>query len=100
MVKNPPTMQKNTEDAGDPGLMPGSGGSLEEEMSTHSSILAWENPMEGGARRARVHGIAESDMIKATEHAHKKLISSPPYDLSKHLETLTYSESWHSCVSR
>ena len=59
-VKNPPTVQENTEDAGDPGLMPGSGGSLEEEMSTHSSILAWENLKEGGARQARVHGIAKS----------------------------------------
>ena len=27
--------------AGDPGLIPGSGRSLEKEMATHSSILAW-----------------------------------------------------------
>ena len=31
-------------DAGDTGLIPGSGRSLEEEMATHSSILAWEIP--------------------------------------------------------
>ena len=31
-------------------------------MATHSSILAWENPMERGAWRTAVHGIAkESD---------------------------------------
>ena len=30
--------------------------SLEKEMATHSSILAWKNPMGGGAWRATVHG--------------------------------------------
>ena len=31
-------------DVGDVGLIPGLGRSLEEEMATHSSILAWEIP--------------------------------------------------------
>ena len=36
---------------------------LEEEMGIHSSILAWENPMDGGAWQTTVHGITkESDM--------------------------------------
>ena len=30
--------------AGDPGLIPGSGRSLEKEMATHSSTLAWKIP--------------------------------------------------------
>ena len=30
---------------------------LEKEMATHSSILAWENPMDGGAWRATVHRV-------------------------------------------
>ena len=30
--------------AGDPGLIPGSGRSLEKEMATHSSSLAWKIP--------------------------------------------------------
>ena len=30
--------------SGDPGLISGLGSSPEEEMATHSSTLAWENP--------------------------------------------------------
>ena len=41
---------------------------LEEEMATHSSMLAWKNPMDTGAWRATVHGVTESD---TTEHAHR-----------------------------
>ena len=33
---------------------------LEEGMATHSSILAWRIPMDRGAWRATVHGVAES----------------------------------------
>ena len=36
------------------------GGEEEEEMATHSSILAWENPMDRRAWQATVHGVAES----------------------------------------
>ena len=32
---------------------------LEKEMATHSSILAWENPMDRGAQWATVHGVAK-----------------------------------------
>ena len=38
MVNNPPA------NAGDSDLIPGSGRSLEEEIATHSCILAWEIP--------------------------------------------------------
>ena len=33
---------------------------LEEAMATHSSILAWRIPMDKGAWRATVHGVAKS----------------------------------------
>ena len=45
---------------------------LEEGMATHSSILAWRTPMDGGAWRAIVHRVAESDMTEVTQHtAHR-----------------------------
>ena len=44
MVKNP---LNNAGDTGDSGLIPGPGSSLEEEMATHSSILAWKIPWTG-----------------------------------------------------
>ena len=50
VVKNLPA---NAEDMG--GEEP-----LEEEMASHSSILAWENPMDRRAWQATVHGVAES----------------------------------------
>ena len=54
MVKNPSEMQEiGVQSLGweDP---------LEEGMATHSSILAWRIPMDRGAWRATVHGIAKS----------------------------------------
>ena len=33
---------------------------LEEEIATHSSILAWKNPMDRGAWWATDHGVTES----------------------------------------
>ena len=36
---------------------------LEEEMATHSNILAWKNPMDRRAWRATVHGVAKSQTL-------------------------------------
>ena len=33
---------------------------LEKEIATHSSILAWKNPMDRGAWQSIVHGVAKS----------------------------------------
>ena len=62
VVKNPPAG-----DAGDMGLIPGSGRSPEGEMATHSSILAWEIPWteEPGGLYA-VHGVTKSQYFKYT----------------------------------
>ena len=33
---------------------------LEEEMATHSSVLAWKIPVDRGAWQATVHGVVKS----------------------------------------
>ena len=54
--------------AGDLDLIPGSGRYLEKEMAIHSSILAWKNPMDRGARGATVHEVTESDTTEQLNH--------------------------------
>ena len=41
-------VKKSTCNAGDLGSVPGSEDFLEKGMAAHSSILAWENPMDRG----------------------------------------------------
>ena len=53
-VKNPPATWKTWV------LALGWEDPLEEGMATHSSILAWRIPMDGGAWQATVHGVAKS----------------------------------------
>ena len=52
MVKNSPA---NAVDRRDAGSIPGWEDPLEEGMATHSSVLAWKNPMVRGAWQATVH---------------------------------------------
>ena len=54
MVKSLPAVQETGV------LSLGQDDPLEKEMATHSSILAWKNPMDRGALQATVHGIAKS----------------------------------------
>ena len=58
----------STCNAGDAGLIPGLGRSLEESMATHSSILAWRIPWTEKSGRLQSMGLQESDM---TEHTHR-----------------------------
>ena len=46
--------------AGDPGSIPGLGRSLGEGNGTPLQYSCWENPMDGGAWWATVHGVAKS----------------------------------------
>ena len=69
VVKNPPAMQKTQEMPWDQPL--GGEDPWEEDMATHSSILAFENPMDRGTWQATVHRVTQSDMIEVTENAHQ-----------------------------
>ena len=63
MVKNTPV---NEGDVKDVGLIPGSGRSHGEGHGSSLQYSFLKNPMDRGARRATVHGVAESDMTEVT----------------------------------
>ena len=61
---------------------------LEEEMATCSSILGWNNPMDRGAWRATVHGVAKSQTLNNNNkwgiHIWKKMLKKQtPQNLLK-----------------
>ena len=47
---------------------------LEKEMAIHSSILAWENPMDRGVWRATDHGVTKPNVTEQVKaHTHRIL---------------------------
>ena len=54
MVKNLPA---NEGEAGDALQAPAREDPLGEELATHSSVLAWKNPIDRGTWWATVHGL-------------------------------------------
>ena len=63
MVKNPPA---NAGDIREPGLIPGSGRSPGGGHGNPLQYSCLENPMDRGAWRTIVCGVAESDTTEAT----------------------------------
>ena len=53
MVKNSPTMQEAQVQS------LGQEDTLDKEMATHSSILAWQNPTDRGTWWTTVHGVSK-----------------------------------------
>ena len=72
VVKNPPT---NARDAKDKGSIPGSGRSSGEGNSNPCQYSGLENPMDRGAWRATVYGVARVGQDLATK-------PPPPPELS------------------
>ena len=56
-VKNPPAVQQMQETRV---RSPGQEDPLEEDMASHSSVLAWRIPTDRGAWRATVRGVTKS----------------------------------------
>ena len=64
MIKNPPA---NAGDIRDADSIPGLGRSPGGGQGNPLQYSCLENPMDRGAHRATVHGVAESDVIEVTE---------------------------------
>ena len=62
LVKNPPTIQETSCNAGDPGSSLGQEDPLEKKMTTHSSILPLEIPWTEDPGRLQSMGSKESDI--------------------------------------
>ena len=74
MVKNPPAS------AGDPRLIPGSGRSPGEGNGNPLQCSCLKNPMDRGAGRITILGVAESD---TNEHAHRRMSKETSGNSSK-----------------
>ena len=66
--------KESTYNVEDPGSIPGLGRSLEKEMATHSSILAWRIPWTVACQAPLAMGSQESDTTWRLNHHHHENI--------------------------
>ena len=63
MVKNLPAIQETQVQS------LGQDDPPKKKMATHSNILTWKNPMDGGTWHATPHAVAKSDTTEGLTHA-------------------------------
>ena len=79
---------------------------LEEGRATHSSIYAWKNPMDRGAWRATVPGVAKSQTRLnrlSTAHTEMEKKTESPEETMPHLlysSVLPTPEPWKQAQAR
>ena len=87
VVKNPPD---NAGDARVAGLIPRSGRSLEYEMETHSSVLAWKIPRAEEPGRLQ-RGVTELDMTEQLDTLGMQLLGLEETPNSPKFYTILHS---------
>ena len=80
--------------AGDMGLIPGSGRSSGGGPGNPLQDSCWENPMDRGAWWATVQRVAESDMTEATNAGRHKLGSEGPGECGACIRFMASRGSW------
>ena len=75
---------------GDMGSTPGSGRSLEKEMETHTRILVWKNPMDGGAWWSIAHGVAKNQTQLSG--------FTFTFHIYIYIHTHTHKDIFHTCI--
>ena len=69
----------------------------EKAMATHSSTLAWKNPMDGGAWKAAVHGVAKSQ-TRLSDFTFTFHFPASEKEMAKNAQITTQLHSSHMLV--
>ena len=85
--------------AGDPGLIPGSGRSPGEGNGNPLQYSCLENPIDRGAWRAIVHGVAKSWTLLSNTHTHTHTRTHTHTYTHTHVHTHTHTETKNGQLS-
>ena len=86
----------------DPGSIPGLGRSSGEGHGNPLQYSCLQNPMDRGAWRATVHGVAKSQTWLSNTHTHRLYQNSPPEVLqwTGHKGTRKEERLWDTCINK